>query len=66
MTLIAETPKSERRHLLVTRFDVPETDPARRRIHFHSTSGLLRKEPDALDYRDLFALRFTCMSLRKN
>lgn len=54
--LIAEAPHSDRRHLLVTRFDVPGSGPPRQRIHFHSASGLLHKAPDALDYRDLFRL----------
>jgi serine/threonine-protein kinase HipA len=54
--LIAEDTASERRHLLVTRFDVPEAGPIGQRIHFHSASGLLHKAPDALDYRDLFRL----------
>ncbi len=52
--LIAESPDSVRRHLLLARFDVPSTVQPRKRIHFHSASGMLHKEPDALDYRDLF------------
>ncbi len=52
--LIAESPDSTRRHLLLARFDVPSTVQPGKRIHFHSASGLLHKEPDALDYRDLF------------
>lgn len=43
-----------RRHLLLTRFDVPASGPKERRIHFHTASGLLHKAADALDYRDLF------------
>ncbi|MFA7345986.1 MAG: type II toxin-antitoxin system HipA family toxin [Terrimicrobiaceae bacterium] len=52
--LIEETPGLARRHLLLARFDVPSANQPRKRIHFHSASGMLHKEPDALDYRDLF------------
>ena len=53
--LLEEAPGSARRHLFVTRFDVPVPgDP--KRIHFHSASGLLHKGPGDLDYRDLFRL----------
>lgn len=54
--LIEEAADSERRHLLVARFDVPPKGLATQRVHFHSASGLLHKAPDALDYRDLFRL----------
>lgn len=50
--LVEEAPGSERRHLLVSRFDVREK--ADERIHFHSASGLLHREPGELDYRDLY------------
>lgn len=53
-TLVPEAPGSERRHLLVSRFDVPMVGPVERRIHFHSSSGLLHQEMAELDYRDLF------------
>jgi serine/threonine-protein kinase HipA len=52
--LLAESPDEPRRHLLVRRFDVPAGADPRRRLHFHSASGLLHREPDTLDYRDLF------------
>lgn len=52
--LIEEAPGSARRHLLVARFDVPATGHPRKRTHFHSASGMLHKEADTLDYRDLF------------
>jgi len=54
--LIEEASNSERRHLLVARFDMPENGLAKQRIHFHSANGLFHKTPDALDYRDLFRL----------
>ena len=52
--LLAESPDEPRRHLLLRRFDVPAGANPRQRIHFHSASGLLHREPDTLDYRDLF------------
>jgi len=52
--LIEEAPASTRRHLLLERFDLPTASQPRKRTHFHSASGMLHKEPDALDYRDLF------------
>lgn len=54
--LIEEAAKSKRRHLLVTRFDVPRGSLTNERTHCHSASGLLHKAPEALDYRDLFRL----------
>jgi len=55
--LISESSRSPRRHLRVTRFDIPvTTGPCERRIHFHTASGLLHQTPDALDYRDLFRI----------
>jgi serine/threonine-protein kinase HipA len=55
--LIAEGPKSKRRHLLVHRFDVAAGNTGRR-IHFHSLSRMLhhdqRHTGDLLDYLDLF------------
>ena len=52
--LIKETPTSLKRHLLVSRFDIPADTAAAKRTHFHSASGLLHKSPDALDYTDLY------------
>ncbi|CAN5713234.1 type II toxin-antitoxin system HipA family toxin [soil metagenome] len=52
--LIEEAAGSDRRHLLVTRFDVMEGDASGYRFHFHSASGLLHKGPLELDYTDLF------------
>jgi serine/threonine-protein kinase HipA len=52
--LIEEKQKSKRRHLLVHRFDLPDPKQPKRRLHFHSVSGLLHKNPGELDYRDLF------------
>jgi len=52
--LIEEKQKSMRRHLLVHRFDLPDPKQPKRRLHFHSVSGLLHKSPGELDYRDLF------------
>lgn len=52
--LMEEEQGSARRHLLVVRFDIPPDGRPRKRTHFHSASGMLHKEPDALDYRDLF------------
>lgn len=51
---IKEAAGSDRRHLLVTRFDVMEGDASGHRFHFHSASGLLHKGPLDLDYADLF------------
>jgi serine/threonine-protein kinase HipA len=51
--LLSESPDQPRRHVLLRRFDVPAGNP-RQRLHFHSLSGLLHREPDTLDYRDLF------------
>jgi serine/threonine-protein kinase HipA len=55
--LIAEGSKSNRRHLLVHRFDVVAAAPGRR-IHFHSLSRMLhfnhRHTGSPLDYVDLF------------
>lgn len=52
--LIPEAPDLPRRHVLMTRFDISADGNPRKRTHFHSASGMLHKEPDALDYRDLF------------
>ena len=57
--LIVESSDSSRRHLLVKRFDIPDSPsslPKDLRMHFHTVSGLLHKEPTDLDYRDLFRL----------
>lgn len=51
--LLSESPDQPRRHVLLSRFDVPADNPGQR-LHFHSLSGLLHREPDTLDYRDLF------------
>lgn len=53
-SLLAETPGTRRRHLLVKRFDLADPAHPERRLHFHSASGLLHKGPGELDYRDLF------------
>jgi serine/threonine-protein kinase HipA len=52
--LIEENTPAQRRHLLVKRFDVPDPALPKRRLHFHSASGLLHKGAGDLDYRDLF------------
>jgi serine/threonine-protein kinase HipA len=57
--LLEESGDGSRMHLLVKRFDVPDPkSPSLKglRRHFHTASGLLHKEPTALDYRDLFRL----------
>lgn len=54
--LIEENTSAQRRHLLVKRFDVPDPTQPKRRLHFHSASGLLHKGAGDLDYRDLFRL----------
>jgi serine/threonine-protein kinase HipA len=57
--LIEESADSSRRHLLVKRFDIPDSKsplPEAMRRHFHTVSGLLHREPTDLDYRDLFRL----------
>jgi serine/threonine-protein kinase HipA len=46
--------KAKRRHILVSRFDLPDLKDPNRRFHFHSASGLLHKAPGDLDYLDLF------------
>jgi serine/threonine-protein kinase HipA len=55
--LIAESAKSDRRHLIVHRFDVTPDNPARR-IHFHSLTRLLHYDHQragrSIDYIDLF------------
>jgi len=58
-SLIVESSGSSRRHLLVKRFDIPDSPSSLlkdQRRHFHTASGLLHKEPTDLDYRDLFRL----------
>ena len=52
--LIEENTVTHRRHLLIKRFDVPDPAQSKRRLHFHSASGLLHKGAGDLDYRDLF------------
>jgi serine/threonine-protein kinase HipA len=52
--LLEEEGKTQRRHLLVSRFDLPDAKDPKRRFHFHSASGLLHKAPGDLDYLDLF------------
>jgi serine/threonine-protein kinase HipA len=57
--LIDESGDSQKRHLLVKRFDVADPtshSPNSLRRHFHTAGGLLHKEPTVLDYRDLFRL----------
>lgn len=55
--LVADELEPGRRHVLVTRFDVTNDEPARR-AHFHSLSRMLHHDPERasspLDYRDLF------------
>jgi len=46
-----ETPGVQ--HLLVRRFDIPDLEKPRRRLHFHSLSGILHREAGSLDYLDL-------------
>ncbi|OHE75389.1 MAG: hypothetical protein A3F67_07940 [Verrucomicrobia bacterium RIFCSPHIGHO2_12_FULL_41_10] len=64
-SLLNEGEGSQRRHLLVKRFDLPDEKAPEHRYHFHSLSGLLHKHPTDLDYRDLFrtALRLNVPSL---
>lgn len=53
-SLITEGRKSARRHLLVTRFDLPDGGATARRTHYHSLSGLLHKAAWEIEYGDLF------------
>ncbi|MBX9578050.1 MAG: type II toxin-antitoxin system HipA family toxin [Chthoniobacterales bacterium] len=52
--LIEEGGIQQRRHLLIKRFDIPDSSDLQCRFHFHSLSGLLHKSPTDLDYQDLF------------
>ena len=53
-TRLIEERSTDRRHLLVERFDTPSKAEPERRLHCHSLSTLLHKTPGVLDYRDLF------------
>lgn len=52
--LINGDSSSNRRHLLVERFDIRSELAPGQRLHVHSASGLLHRDSGALDYRDLF------------
>ncbi len=52
-------PEGNKRHLLVTRFDIADMKAPKHRLHFHSMSGMLHKEPGSLDYRDGFRALLT-------
>lgn len=52
--LISEDGASGRRHLLVKRFDVPDPKTPEKRLHFHTSSGMLHKDPGDMDYSDLY------------
>ncbi len=54
--LISEDSSVGRSHLLVKRFDVPDPKTPERRLHFHTSSGMLHKDPAGMDYSDLFRI----------
>jgi serine/threonine-protein kinase HipA len=52
--IIAEGNGTNRRHLVVRRFDTPSLEEPQRRLHCHSLSTMLHKTPGVLDYRDFY------------
>jgi len=53
---ISEDGSGGRRHLLVKRFDGPDPKTPEKRLHFHTSSGMLHKDPGEMDYSDLYRI----------